>query len=102
MSIEIRETEGVWECDWGVLTNPQVIPASRLAPLMTVTPQVVNRLLESGPEPATPGPGVVSATNNGRLLFHHDGEGGRTTWELHEAHFQRYPGFAVLLGRWPD
>ena len=94
-----------FECDWGVLRNPEADPRRGIDQLVLTGYDYVRQLLEHGPR-RRPGFGgaVTSATDSqARLFIHLDHSGTRWTWELFDAYFAdgKTPT-NLLIGRWPD
>ncbi|BCP29588.1 hypothetical protein JF780_05695 [Mycobacterium intracellulare] len=89
-------------CDWGAIRNSEVDTRRPIEHLMLVTPDVVERMLEHGPEIGTRG-GLVSCTeDDGRKFFHLEYDDKRWTWELFDAHWWDDEGPEIYVGRWPD
>jgi hypothetical protein len=105
MTIELRWIEGTdshLECDWGTFGNSEIDPRRTIEPLMLITPDVVDRILEHGPEPGIPAGGTVSCSRDGERLFCHlEYEGAGWTWELFKAHWWDGHDMKIYVGKWP-
>lgn len=103
MSVELRRNiSNELECDWGVFENSEADPKRELKPLVLITAEWVDQLLENGPAP-NPRGGLTSVVRDGDHLYAHlDYDGARTTWELFQAYWWDDGKPEIYVGRWPD